>query len=267
MMEILFLGVGEACDPRHGNTSVLLTTADGATILLDCGFTATHRFFAACSEPDRLDAVWISHFHGDHFFGIPLLLLRFWDMGRRRPLHLAGPAGTEEKIRALMEMAYPGFLPRLDFELRFFETAPDRTLSLAGLQWRTAPTIHSQANLGLLLDDGDSRIYYSGDGRPGDEVLHLVRGCDLAIHEAFRLRDEVPGHGSIDGCLRLVRRAGIRRLALVHMEGRTRQEHAREIRATLERHPGLLLPVEGDHLATGRHEGLNTPHRPTCPPP
>ncbi|MFP7753526.1 MBL fold metallo-hydrolase [Thermodesulfobacteriota bacterium B35] len=247
-MKALFLGVGEACDPRHGNTSVLLTTADGATVLLDCGFTAAHRFFAACDDPDRLDAVWISHFHGDHFFGIPLLLLRFLDMGRRRELALVGQEAIEQKIRHLMEMAYPGFMAKLGFALRFHVASPAGALSLAGLRWRTAPTRHSQPNLGLLLDDGSSRLYFSGDGRPGDRVAALVRDCDLAIHEAFRIKDEVPGHGSIGGCLRLAERTGIRRLALVHLEGRTRQEHGPEITAILARHPTLVLPREGDLL-------------------
>ncbi|HFQ88911.1 MAG TPA: MBL fold metallo-hydrolase [Desulfobulbus sp.] len=250
-MKALFLGVGEACDPGHGNTSVLVSTPAGATVLLDCGFTAAHRFFAACADPDRLDAAWISHFHGDHFFGIPLLLLRFWDMGRRRPLALVGQAGTEEKIRALMEMAYPGFMVKLGFTLRFHETAPGTSLSLAGLQWRTAPTLHSQPNLGLLLDDGRCRLYYSGDGRPGDEVAGLARGCDLAIHEAFRIEDEVVGHGSIAGCRRLKQKAGIRRLALVHLEGRVRRERREEIDAILARDQDLFLPVEGDELEVG----------------
>ncbi len=251
-MKGLFLGVGEACDPGHGNTSVLVNSAENAMVLLDCGFTAAHRFFAACADPDRLDAVWISHFHGDHFFGIPLLLLRFWDMGRSRPLALVGQAGTEEKIRALMEMAYPGFMVKLGFALHFHETAPGTTLSLAGLQWRTAPTLHSQPNLGLLLDDGRCRLYYSGDGRPGDAVADLVRDCDLAIHEAFRIEDEVQGHGSIAGCRRLKARAGIHRLALVHLEGRIRRQGRQEIEAILAQDPDLLLPREGDSVEVGR---------------
>ncbi len=249
MMQILFLGVGEACDPDHGNTSVLLTTGAGASLLLDCGFTAAHRFFAACSDPDRLDAVWISHFHGDHYFGIPLLILRFREMGRRRPLALVGQARLEEIVRSLMEMAYPGFMVKLGFALQFHETGPEQTLSLAGLRWRTAPTLHSRSNLGLLLDDGSCRLYYSGDGRPGDRVAGLVRDCDLAIHEAFRLEDEVAGHGSIAGCRRLKAGARIRRLALVHLERRVRRKQRQEIGRILDQDPDLFLPEDGDTVS------------------
>ena len=65
-MKIIFLGVGEACDERYLNTSLLIYS-NKKTILLDCGFTITHQFFKYEKDEDALDIVWISHFHGDHF--------------------------------------------------------------------------------------------------------------------------------------------------------------------------------------------------------
>ena len=99
-MRVIFAGVGEAFDENLGNTTVLVTTGSGKRkrqILLDCGFTGAHAFWKASQDPMDLDAIWVSHFHGDHFFGVPLVLLRFWEQGRTKALTLVGQMGIEEK--------------------------------------------------------------------------------------------------------------------------------------------------------------------------
>lgn len=247
-MELHFLGVGEACDSRHGNTSILATTGDGRTILLDCGFSVPHRFFGRCKDPDCLEYVWISHFHGDHFFGLPLLLLRFWEMGRTRPLQFVGQQELRQKTMSALELAYPGFAKKLRFPLQFHTMQPDVALELEALTFQATPTTHSQTNLGLLLDDGCHRLYYSGDGRPTVKVSRLARGCDLAVHEAFTWEDSIPNHGSVTGCLQLMEKAKIKQLALLHIERRTRQNQQEAFKKLLKECPDVLLPTEGDTI-------------------
>lgn len=244
-MEVLFLGVGEACDSQHGNSSALITT-QGFNLLLDCGFSVPHRFFSYSDDPEGLDAVWVSHFHGDHFFGLPLLLLRFWEMGRTRPLQLIGQKGLEEKAKAALELAYPGFSQKLSFPLQFGTISLKSPLPVGPLMLEATQTIHSQCNYGLLLDDGQHRLYYSGDGRPTVEVQQLLKNCDLVIHEAFTLEDAIPNHGSVNGCLHLMKAAHIKQLALIHIERKTRRDEHTVIRRLLKTEPGLILVKEGD---------------------
>ena len=249
-MEVLFLGVGEACDSRHGNTSALVTTG-GSSILLDCGFSVPHRFFAGCQEPDCLDYIWISHFHGDHFFGLPLLLLRFWEMGRTRPLHLIGHEGLQKITMTVLELAYPGFAEKLGFPLRFHTMQANGSLQMEHLTLKCTPTNHSQPNFGLLVDDGRHRLYYSGDGRPGTGVKHLVFGCDLALHEAFTWEDTIANHGSVTSCLQLMQDAEIKQLALVHIERKTRKNNQEAFADLLEKQPEVLLPIADDLICLG----------------
>ncbi|MDH4322183.1 MAG: hypothetical protein OEV73_11890, partial [Desulfobulbaceae bacterium] len=63
----------------------------------------------------------------------------------------------------------------------------------------------------------------------------LACGCGLAVHEAFRLTGETPGHGSIHGCLDFAERAGIKALALLHIQREERVLARREIDRCLER--------------------------------
>ncbi|WP_457573383.1 MBL fold metallo-hydrolase [Desulfolithobacter sp.] len=250
-MEVLFLGVGEACDEHHANTSVLLTTGDGCRILLDCGFTAAHRLFAHCSSAGEPDAVWISHFHGDHFFGTPLLLLRLWETGRTDPLTIISQQGGRDKVLAALELAYPGFEAKLRFPLIFKELDPRASLEFGGLTWQAARSTHSRPNLGLLLQDGRHRLFYSGDGRPTPETEQLMQGADLVIHEAFSLKDSIANHGSVLSCLDLARRADIGHMALVHLNRDVRRSQAELITTLLREYPRIWLPTEDDRVLLG----------------
>ncbi len=247
-MDLFFIGVGDACDPEHGNTSVHISTAGQVHILCDCGFSVPHSYFAGCNDPDQLDVLWISHFHGDHFFGVPLLLLRFWEMRRTRPLVITGQAGVEEKVISAMDLAFPRFRAKLCYDLEFHEVEPGLKHRVSGTTFQSVQTDHSQRNLGLLIDDGDKRVYYSGDGRPTSAVSGLISNCDLAVHEAFMLDEEVHYHGSVTGCLKLAEKSSVSRLALVHLDRSFRLERASTIQEILAANPSVVLPVEGTLL-------------------
>lgn len=249
-MRIHFLGVGEACDALLPNTSILVHGNGGGIFLLDCGFTTPHRYFALTDDPDALDAVWISHFHGDHFFGIPLLLLRFWEMGRKKPLLVAGPLGVEEKVAAAMELAYPGFMPRLRFSLDFVVLEPGRDFEIAGTCWASAENVHSQRALALRIVDCGRTLYYSGDGRPTTAAGRLAAGCDLLVHEAFWLDKEVESHGNVVAAIDFAAKAGARHLALVHLERNCRRNERQAIRHLMAAAPfHVFLPEPGEAIS------------------
>jgi ribonuclease Z len=251
-MHITFLGVGEACDPLHGNTAILVQP-DGeatSTIMLDCGFTTPHRYFGISDDAEELQALWISHFHGDHFMGVPLLFLRFWEMGRRTPLMVLGPQGVADKVWAAMDLAYPGFRRRLTFSVEFVPLEPGQGTTAAGVGWRSAAIDHSQAALSVRIDDSQVSVFYSGDGRPTPASSALAMGTDVIVHEAFHFLGDTDGHGSVQGCLEFARQAGARLLALVHMERNDRKQYGGQINeiAGSAAAPQVLLPESGDRL-------------------
>ena len=252
-MKVIFTGVGEAFDENLPNTSLLVFT-DGRInqrqILLDCGFTAAHTFWQTSPEPMGLDAVWISHFHGDHFFGLPLLLLRFWEEERTRPLTIIGQPGVKDKVLGAMELAYPGFYAKVAFKVDFVEVVPGRDLDLFDLHWSFAPNRHSKPCLALRLDGKTGALYYSGDGRPSDETVALARGCDLVVHEAFGVEPIIEAHGSVDGCITFARKTGTKHLALVHMNRDVRKNHAETVRRRLDSLENIhaFLPEPGETL-------------------
>jgi ribonuclease BN (tRNA processing enzyme) len=250
-MRAIFLGVGEACDETLANVSVLVRTEVDRTprsVMLDCGFNVPWRYWQQADHPDVLDALYISHFHGDHFMGTPALLLRFWETKRRKPLAIVGQEGIEDLVRSAMELAYPGFIHKLEFALDFVTVGTDGHFDTAGLGWSFARNEHSQRDFAVRIDDGKKCLFYSGDGKPTPETLELARGVDLVVHEAFLLDEEWAGHGTVRGCIRFAKEAGASALALVHINRDERKNRLDEIRRVGESVEDLrvIVPEMGD---------------------
>jgi ribonuclease Z len=252
-MKVIFTGVGEAFDEGLCNTSLWVQSLgeeERASVLLDCGFTVPSSYWSRAEAPETLDALWVSHFHGDHFFGIPALLLRFWEAKRTKPLSIIGQRGIEELIRRTMDLAYPNLLPKLAYPLEFIAVEPEFSLNALGLHWRFAQNGHGQPDLAVRIEDGKSSLFYSGDGRPTHETRALARGADLVVHEAFRVDQPTPGHGTVKDCIQFGLEAGAGLLALVHLQRDERRERLGEIleliRGTIDLK--VILPEPGDTL-------------------
>lgn len=252
-MKIMFLGVGEACDERLPNTSIWLRTADRdgqrRSILLDCGPTVTPLYFSQTSDPEELDALWISHFHGDHFLGIPALLLRLWETRRHKPLAIIGLVGIRQLVERTMELAYPSFIHKLTYALTFNEVEPHQgTLDILGLSWRFAVNGHGTTDLAVRIEDGRHCLFYSGDGSPTTQTLAIATHCSLIVHEAFHLTENTPGHGTVGKCIEFAKQAGAGRLALVHIQRDVRKNRYHEILKAIQAVEELpiLLPQPGD---------------------
>jgi len=217
--------------------------------LLDCGFSSAQAYLnrttAAC-----LETIWVSHFHGDHFFGVPQLILHFYIQKRKLPLTLlAGSSELKDKVNAAVELAYPELSSKLDFPLHFHRVRQDSEMACNGLFWQCAPVNHAQEAYGLRLTSDSHAMYYSGDGKPTPKCRALMRGCDLVIHESFSEVPEDPSHFSLEECLELAKNSTIEQLALVHLNRQTRQSV--ESKRDFLNEPGstrIVIPKDGDEL-------------------
>lgn len=239
-MRVLFCGVGEAFDETQPNTCLLVeASANGERreVLLDCGFTAPHSYWrygpALEASPDGPDVVWLSHFHGDHFFGFPALIARMKQAGRLRDLHVVGRQGTGSQVARVLDLAYPNLREKLEFAMHFEECLPGEPLDVLGLAFSGAFTTHLEPCLALRLEDDGANLYYSGDGAPAPECLALAWGAGLIVQEAFSLEPSSPGHGSVEEAVQLARMANPGALALVHLERSLRSDRLPEVIARL----------------------------------
>ncbi len=246
-MRVTFAGVGEAFDENLPNTSILVES-ETSSILLDCGFTAPSGFWKAAENPLELDMVYISHFHADHYFGLPALLVRSVQEGRSKRLTILGPNGIEGRVTRLVEMAYSNVLANANFELFFVECNPGEEFRHAGFNFQFAMGDHPMPCLAIRLESNDKCMFYSGDGCPTEGTRALAQGCDLIVHDAFTLDQEKPGHCSVKSALEFARDVGAKACALVHVDREVRLANKGVIMTRARAISGLdgFLPEPGD---------------------
>jgi ribonuclease BN (tRNA processing enzyme) len=246
-MRVTFAGVGEAFDENLPNTSILVESGT-SSILLDCGFSAPGPVWKLGDRASRMDAIFVSHFHADHYFGIPALLARFAEEGRKERLTILGPTGIEGRVRRLLEMAYSNILAKAGFDVYFLECTPGDEFKHAGFNFAFAMGDHLMPCLALRLTADGKSLLYSGDGRPTDSTRKLARGCDFVIHEAFALNRGVPGHGTVEAALAFAAESGARACALIHMDRAVRHAKKDVIMDHISSLSGLhgFLPEPGD---------------------
>ncbi|GAB6160982.1 hypothetical protein JCM12298_01410 [Desulfothermus naphthae] len=249
-MEVIFLGVGEACDEKYPNTSLLLYTGNQKTLLLDCGFSVTHEFFKYEKDVNKVDIIWISHFHGDHFLGLPLLLLRFWEQGRRRPLHFVGQKGIDYVVNSSMKLAFPTLADKISFDYIFHQLVEGEEKEIEEVKFSGASTGHTQPDLGVRISDGEKVLYYSGDGPPKEGCYEIAKGCDLLVQETFLLDEDIHGHGNFVNCIDFARKVGAKTFAPVHMQRDARDSIVSYFENNKDKFNDLniIIPVHGNKI-------------------
>ena len=179
----VFLGTGNFLAPgRYWNSFVL-----DRSLLVEPSPTVLPHLRRCGLSVAALDVIAISHFHADHTFGWPFLLLEALQQGRDRPLFVVGPPGVEAFLASMMEVAsVPGVQAAAyrSLDLRWVEVSG--SWQRAGpLRFRAVEVEHV-AHLrcfGYLFDRGGRMIGYSGDARPCSGLNELASTSDVLVLE------------------------------------------------------------------------------------
>lgn len=116
-LEVIFLGTGSAAPtPERWHPSVALRY-EGEVMLFDCGEGAQMRLHEAGISPVKVDRIFVTHWHGDHFFGLPGLLYSMAMDKRTRTVEIYGPAGTKKLMRHILALGPPLGFPVLVKEI------------------------------------------------------------------------------------------------------------------------------------------------------
>ena len=221
MSELVMIGTSDAFGAGGRRQSAYLLRAPGGSVLLDCGGTTPSGLAALGIARDEVDAILLTHFHADHFGGIPLLLLgaQYADR-RRRPLVIAGPTGVERRVREVAHALGHSLQDhRLGFELRFEELPVGSSREVGPVDARAFATFHSPDSHphGLVVGAGKRRIAYSGDTGWFDALPGEVNGADLFLCECTQVHREFEYHLSLDELVERNREFTCGRLVLTHL--------------------------------------------------
>lgn len=223
-MRIVLLGAGEAFDETLGNTCALVFAE--SRVLLDCGYAAPFQVWSYDASPNLLDAIYVSHGHADHYFGLPALLTRMAEEKRSKPLTIISQGQVIAQIRQLLELGYAGVTKRLPFAIDAVEVSPQHPTPYRDFEMRFAPTLHSVSNLAVRMETAGAAFCYSGDGMFTPESRALFSGAGLLLHEAYMF-EESPVHADIPRLIQMAEDAKVQHLVLTHVQRTVRKEEPR----------------------------------------
>lgn len=235
-MKVVFLGTGEAFDETNPNNSQIVLSK--TNMLIDCGYSAAIQFWKYQTkeklDSNFLDAIFISHRHADHYFGLPLILTRMWEEKRTKPIKIICQKDMKKLILDLLEFAYLGFPNKFEFKIEFIEVQEGERVKVNELSLNFAKTIHSAPNLAIKVSDGKNSFCYSGDGMFTDKTVNLYGNSDLIIHESYLYDEKKIGHTSIIDLLEMARKNNIKCLALTHLQRDFRREKLKFVKSKVK---------------------------------
>jgi ribonuclease BN (tRNA processing enzyme) len=171
-------------------------------------------------DPLTIDAVAITHLHGDHFGGLPFLILDAQFRRRTATLTVAGPPGVRQRVEAAMEVLFPGSTGvTRRFAVDFVELIDGTAARVDDMTVTPFAVVHASGAPAhaLRVEDGARIVTYSGDTEWTGRLLDAARGADLFVCEAYTYDRVVKFHLAHE-TLRAHRDAfDCRRILLTHM--------------------------------------------------
>lgn len=244
-MKLQFIGSGDAMGTGGRFNTCFRLEHSAGSVLIDFGASSMVALRHHGVDPNSIDAIFITHLHGDHFGGLPFFLLDAQLYSRRRqPLIIAGPYGLEERLMQLREVLFPGSSDvTLKFGLDIIEIAPGETRDIAGVTLSAFPMRHpcGAPPLGLRIAADGKSVAYTGDTEWTDDILALSNNVDLFIIECLGYDRPVPHHLNYHLICDHAHEITARRIVLTHL-GPDMLAHSKEARFETAS-DGLILDV------------------------
>ena len=196
MTRVRFIGSGDSFGNGGRFQTCILVDGDDYRFLIDCGATSLVALKRAGVDPGSIDAVLLSHFHGDHCGGVPYLILDGQFTKRERPLAIAGPPGVRERMTAVFEAALPtSSRTEQRFAVSYLELGETAT-RIGPLEVLALPVAHLPETTphGLRVRVDAHVVAYTGDTDWCDALPRLADGADLFIAEAYSFEKRIPQH-------------------------------------------------------------------------
>ncbi len=220
-IQIQFLGSGDAFGSGGRFQSCILVSHRDGRFLIDCGATAMVSLRRFGVDPNSIDSVFLTHLHGDHFGGLPFLILDAQLVSRRTaPLLVAGPPGLSKRLPGAMDAFFPGSSgAKRKFEIDLKEMEPRVPLPAGAVRVTPFIGLHPSGDnaYSLRFEVGGKVISCSGDTEWTDALAEAARGADLLVAEAYYYEKKIPFHLDYRTLVEKSAGLGIRRTVITHM--------------------------------------------------
>ncbi|MEH2565763.1 MBL fold metallo-hydrolase [Bradyrhizobium sp. AZCC 2289] len=220
-MQLRFVGCGDALGSGGRSNTCFHVTGKSVNFLIDCGASSLPALKRLEIARDDIDLILITHFHGDHFAGLPFFLLDAQFTRRTRPLVIAGPKGIETRLAQLMEALFEhSSKTKQRFDLSVVALTPEETRSFGAVEVTPYAVVHGESGgpfLAYRIEAEGRVVAYSADTEWTETLIPAARDADLFIAEAYYYDKIVKNHLSLKTLEAHLPEINAKRLILTHM--------------------------------------------------
>jgi ribonuclease BN (tRNA processing enzyme) len=220
-MNLQFVGCGDALGSGGRYNTCFHLTGDTVNVLIDCGASSLPALKKLGIARDGIDLILITHFHGDHFGGLPFILLDAQFTRRSRPLVIAGPQGLKRKLVDLMEALFEhSSKTQQRFALDVVELEPRQLREFGAVKVTPYPVVHGESGgpfLAFRIEAEGRTLTSSADTEWTDSLIPAARNADLFICEAYYYDRVVKNHLDLKTLEKHLPEIKPRKLVLTHM--------------------------------------------------
>src|SRR6266851_2094674 len=220
-MHVRFVGCGDALGSGGRFNTCFHIAGARVNFLIDCGASSLPALKRLTIALNDIDLILITHFHGDHFGGLPFLLLDAQFTRRTRPLVIAGPEGIEMRLTQVMEALFENSSKtKQRFDLSVIALKPGETRAFGAVNVTPFPVVHGESGgpfLAYRVEAEGRVIAYSADTEWTATLIPAARDADLFIAEAYYYDKMVKNHLSLKTLEAHLAKIKPKRLVLTHM--------------------------------------------------
>jgi len=242
-MKLKFLGTGASIDYDVATSSVFVDS--DTKLMIDAGYTSMMNFFKlAFGKTNYLDAIFLSHKHGDHTLGlVPYLLSNIpVEKNRTKELTIIGFPGVEKYVTQLYEMCFKEF--PYNFKINFHEFPKPLQLNELKLTFAEGKHTDFGRTWAIKVFDGNHSFVYATDTVYSKEVLELAKGVDILIHDCSFATYKSSVHSNVEDCIKLFQESEAKKIYLTHIYSKERQK----VKQLAEQHENVFVPRDGDEI-------------------
>lgn len=220
-VSVRFVGSGDSFGSGGRFQTCIVVDRPGMRFAIDFGASSLIALQQQGIEHNSIDAILLTHLHGDHCAGIPFLLMDAMLAAKRtRPLLIAGPKDTQARLYEISEALFPGMhVMTPKFPLQYVELAvgrPNRILDLVVTPQAARHTRQTHP-LALRVEVDDKVVAYTGDGEWTDDLIKIGQGADLLIAESYFYHKPVKWHLNYPAICEHRDNFDAKRIILTHM--------------------------------------------------